>query len=214
MLVCGTSFLPLSGGTLTGALTGTTITATSLSGTNVTATGNQFTGGAALAILNTSAAAGQVILRPNGPASTTGQLSVDASGNMTVATSNSSSFNSTSTTAVLASGAASGQVLLRPNGSGSSTGQVVVDSSGNVSAPGTLTTGTLTSSNNVNANTNFLSTNTFWLAAPSAAGTFFFRPNGSGSTTNQTQMGSNGIWQGIDFQSISDARLKDMIGPM
>jgi hypothetical protein len=27
-------------------------------------------------------------------------------------------------------------------------------------------------------------------------------------------MGSNGIWQGIDFQSISDERLKEMIGPM
>jgi hypothetical protein len=60
-------YLPLSGGTLTGAITGTTISANS-----VVATGNQFTGGASLAILNTSAASGQVILRPNGPASTTG----------------------------------------------------------------------------------------------------------------------------------------------
>lgn len=53
--------------------------------------------------------------------------------------------------------------------------------------------GTITSAASLVANSNFLSSNTSWVGAPSAAGTLFLRPNGSGSATGQVTLDSAGL---------------------
>ena len=58
---------------------------------------------------------------------------------------------------------------------------------------GDVSATSLTSNNNVIANTNFLSSNTFWVAAPASAGSLLFRPNGVASTTGQAVIDSSGL---------------------
>jgi hypothetical protein len=165
-------YLSLGGGTLTGGLTGTTVTMTGLitttgnvAGAAVSATGNVSAGGTVLSALTFSATisnvvlstngAGSVLLRPNGSASSSGQTSVDSGGNMIVfgsvtsggAVTSSGAFASSTANVVLASNGASGGVLLRPNGAGSSTGQVVIDSAGGLTLNGSKVLSKITVSN-------------------------------------------------------------------
>ena len=57
---------------------------------------------------------------------------------------------------------------------------------------GAVTASSLTSSNNVTANTNFVSSNTYWLAATTGAGTIYMRPNGTSSSSGQFELDSTG----------------------
>lgn len=202
--------LSLTGGTLTGALNGTIA---SFIGAVTAAT--NFNSSTTTAALSASASGGQVLLRPNGPGSSTGQLVLDSGGNASIpgtftagaSVSANTNFLSSTANVVLAPNGA-GTVYLRPNGGGSVSGQATINSSGLLEASSIL------SDNNVTANTNFLSSNSFWLAAPNGSGTLFFRPNGVGSTTNQSTLGPNGVWTAVDFQATSDLSAKSGIKPL
>lgn len=141
----------------------------------------------------------------------TSSTNITATGTVTAGT----NFQSSSANVVLATTGAGG-VFLRPNGTASTTGQVVVDSSGNMSAPGTFTGNNLVSSNNITANTNFLSSNGFWLASGISPCSFFFRPAGVGSTTNQMTLDTSGNLSvaaqvsASSFNATSDLTLKDV----
>src|SRR6185312_1887904 len=93
---------------------------------------------------------------------------------------------------------------------------------GTAAFSGPVTTTTLTSSNTVVANTNFLSSNNFWLGATSTAGTMLLRPNGVGSTSGQLELDSTGnvtingslvVTGTINFGT-SDATLKELGAPV
>jgi hypothetical protein len=87
------------------------------------------------------ASAGIVALRPNGTGSSSGQTTIDSSGNAVVAGSITSSggvFNGASGQALFG---VVGTVALRPNGTGSAVGQFTVESSGNATASGSITAG-------------------------------------------------------------------------
>lgn len=80
------------------------------------------------------------------------------------------------------------------------------------------TTGNITGVNIYGAS--FVSTTTSWIAAPSAAGTMYLRPNGSGSSTGQTTIASSGAMvvastvTATDHINSSDERLKHDITPI
>jgi hypothetical protein len=82
---------------------------------------------------------------------------------------------------MLAAGSGSNNVRLRPLGSASATGQFVVASDGSATADG-----------DVVASQNFKSSTTTVVLAPSAAGNVRFRPQGAGSSTNETVISSTG----------------------
>ena len=77
------SYLPLSGGNLTGGVTigggGGLNAGGTVQGNDLVSTSGYFTSGAVTAVLATSAA-GTVYLRPNGSASATGQMTLDSAG--------------------------------------------------------------------------------------------------------------------------------------
>ena len=230
LYTASTYALPLTGGTLTGALTlapsgqpnlrmtapasGTARTlqgytganarwqielgnASAESGSNV---GSDFSidafsdSGAALGSPLTIARSSGLVSIGSGGITTTGTVNgqyITATGQI---------FQGVGAAAVLTN-SVNGTLYLRPNAN-STTNQATLDTSGNFTAQSLIAAGSVT------ASTNFLSSNTNWLAAPSAAGTLYFRPNGVGSTTNQSTLGSDGIWHAVDFSASSDARLK------
>jgi hypothetical protein len=80
------AYLKMSGGTLTGALSGTTGTFSGeLRGSPVTSTGGYFLSGVSSAIVAAAVGAGEVLLRPNGWNATAGQSSLESAGHWTVA---------------------------------------------------------------------------------------------------------------------------------
>jgi hypothetical protein len=88
---------------------------------------------------------GGFIWKPNGVGSTTGQMTLSATGSLAIASdllsggtiSALQNFASTTTATVLATTGA-GTVYLRPNGTGSTTGQFTLDSNGHVAAVGRM----------------------------------------------------------------------------
>jgi hypothetical protein len=88
-------------------------------------------------VLASGGAGGQVLVRPNGSASspsfvfaTDGSLTIPANTSCGGQIFANTVFSSSNTTAVLSSSGSGGQVLIRPNGSGSSTGQALFDTAG------------------------------------------------------------------------------------
>ncbi|HYG06280.1 MAG TPA: hypothetical protein VD865_07685 [Stenotrophomonas sp.] len=86
----------------------------------------------------------------------------------------------------------------------------------------TLFQGTITSANDVRSNTNFLTTNGYWVASTSNGQcTLLFRPNGVGNTLGQMALGTAGTLDiagachaAGGFDIASSLRLKDVLGPM
>jgi len=108
----------------------------SLPGVNLSS--GSFTGTTATVLQSSAASGGSINLRPN-VGSSTGQLSIDASGNVTTSGNYVGSGSITgvtvfasSTTSLVLAAASGGQILLRPNGTGSTSGPAVMDSNGNV----------------------------------------------------------------------------------
>jgi len=91
-----------------------------------------------------------------------------------------------------------------------------------VDTGGVLTAGTIVSQNDVRANTNYLTTNGYWVASCiSGSCTILFRPNGVGNSAGQMALGTSGAVDiagacraagGFDFGS--SLTLKDVHGPM
>lgn len=141
--------LTIGTGTNLGALT---TRATIDASGNITAAGavyagTNFVSSAVNAVLAATGTTGAIFFRPQGTGSGTGQVYIDASGNVncsaTVYAGN--YFTSTTTSAFLSASGAGGQVVLRPGGPGSPTGQLIVSSSGNVNC-GSLSTGAISGS--------------------------------------------------------------------
>jgi len=145
-------------GTFSGAVSGTTGTFSS----NVTSSANFISSTTAVVLANTGA--GTVFFRPNGAGSTTGQATIDSSGNLTAAA-------GISGTTGTFSGAVSG-----------TTGTF----SSSVSCNGLTCTGFITTNQNLSSSTSFL------VMGPTGAGSINFRPNGVGSTTGQGFFDSSG----------------------
>lgn len=78
-------------------------------------------------------------------------------------------------------------------------------------ASGPTFTGAVTSGGTVSANSTFASTNTSAVFGNSAAGTIYLRPNGTGSSSNQATLSSAGLFAAPDVQATSDLRLKDAV---
>lgn len=70
-----------------------------------------------------------------------------------------------------------------------------LDVSGGISAAGNIST----TSGGINSDQAFRSTSTSWLAGTSAAGTMLFRPNGTGSTSGQMSLASDGTVTATSF---------------
>lgn len=75
-----------------------------------------------------------------------------------------------------------------------------------------LTTAAITASGDISS-AKFKSPGTTFTLGNSAAGTLLFRPNGSGSASNQMSLASTGILSVVDVSSSSDRRLKRDIRP-
>lgn len=157
-------------------------------GGNVYAGTGVFSSSGANAIVSSSGVGGGVYLRPNGSGSSTGQLVIDPSGNVSMVGEVffGTALKSTTGTSILATTGA-GTIYFRPNGSGSATGQVVINSAGQITTVNDLTVGgTLTLSNFINSSTAALYLST------TGAGTVTVRPNGVGSASGQMQVASDG----------------------
>lgn len=148
---------------------------------------------------------GTIFLRPTAE-STTGQTSIDASGNVVAAggvssggTISSGNGNVVSATAsVVLAPTGTGMVYLRPNGPGSATGQATVSSGGVFASSGTISAG----------NGNLISATGSVVVAPTGTGTVYLRPGGAGSSTGQATVDSSGNVTAVVFTSTSDVRLK------
>jgi len=195
------------GGTLLSMLT-LTNTGTLAVRENLVVSGGTISGGNGVILGGSNA--GAVALRPNGTGSTTGQMVIGTDGNATVAGSLIAANSLVSNAGIVAGaagitvgGSSAGSVVLRPNGTGSGTGQAVLGTNGNLSVGGTVIT-----------NAGVVQGTTGIIVGGASAGAVVLRPNGTGSTTGQATLGTNGVFTATDFQATSDRRLKSDICPL
>ena len=114
------------------------------------------------------ALAARMTLTPGGLLTVSGNLGVNGG---TVSGSN----------GIILGGSSAGAVTLRPNGTGSTTGQAVLDTAGSLTLAGNLVAGGA-----------FISGAAGITIGGSSAGAVVLRPNGTGSTTGQAVLGTDG----------------------
>lgn len=145
--------------------------------------GQNFAATGAAAVLATTGA-GNVILRPNGSGSGTGQFSVGPTGAVSAASSISFVDNIISTTANFVIGpTGAGNIFFRPNGVGSTTGQAFIDSAGQL----------ITSNTVLSGSSNFIGAGVLAIVAPQNAGNVLIRPNTAGSNTGELVINNSGL---------------------
>lgn len=185
---------------MTMSSTGTNFSTTIQSAGSVVSALNFNSSGATVVLATTGA--GDILLRPNGVGSSTGQVSINSSGNYVGAGSVRSgaevtaaqNFNTTSTNVILSNNGTAGTIFLRPNGVGSAVGQTTIDSAGNTVSAGTLATGSVTvtgslsTTTTITAGTGFQSTNNVY----GGNGSVLLRPLGIANATNQVTIDGSG----------------------
>lgn len=183
-----------SGGSLgLGAITPTSVNTTG----NVTSNGIFLSNNNTVIVAASGAAGGQIVLRPNGSGSATGQVTFDASGNVVTPGNITAGSNLTGSTNILSSTAfwvASGNATssnvsfyFRPGGATVSTLQTQMDTGGNWNFGANINVASTVTFNGI-----VQSSTTTCILAPTGAGAVYLRPNGSSSATGQLVVDSGG----------------------
>ncbi|GLQ96488.1 tail fiber domain-containing protein [Dyella mobilis] len=154
----------------------------------------------ALVLGPTAGSGSEILLRPNGPGSSTGQILIDSLGDLaTPGNLTGLNFVASTSNYVCGTSGSGGAMYFRPNGVGSTSGQCVIDSSGDFTSPGTVTS----SSSFVASGVNVI------LAATGTTGGVYLRPQGAGSSTGQAVVGPTGNFNASGvIQPGSDGRVK------